>query len=86
MDRLYYIAQQADAVARRRYAQARSKSQIQGEDLAVLGALVTPLILKGQPLTRIYAEHGEELPVLFCYSTILTALNAVNSTERLPLS
>lgn len=63
MDRLYYIAQQADAVARRRYAQARSKPQIQGEDLAVLDALVTPLIRKGQPLTHIYAEHGEELPV-----------------------
>ena len=59
MDRLYYIAQQADAVARRRYAQARSKPQIQGEDLAVLDALVTPLIRKGQPLTHIYAEHGE---------------------------
>ena len=29
MDRLYYIAQQADAVARRRYAQARSKPHIQ---------------------------------------------------------
>lgn len=63
MDRLYYIAQQADAVARRRYAQARSKPQIQGEDLAVLDALVTPLIQKGQPLTHIYAEHGQELPV-----------------------
>ena len=63
MDRLYYIAQQADAVARRRYAQARSKPHIQGEDLAVLDALVTPLIRKGQPLTHIYAEHGEELPV-----------------------
>ena len=63
MDRLYYIAQQADAVTRRRYAQARSKPQIQGEDLAVLDALVTPLIRKGQLLTHIYAEHGEELPV-----------------------
>lgn len=62
-DRVYYIAQQADAVARRRYAQARSKPQIQGEELAALDALVTPLIKKGQPLTHIYAEHSAELPI-----------------------
>ena len=63
MDRAYYIAQQADAMAKRRYSQARSKPQIQREDLAALDALVTPLIKKGQPLTHIYAEHGAELPV-----------------------
>lgn len=63
LDRIYYIAQQADAVSRRRYSQSRSKPQIQGEDLAALDALVTPLIRKGQPLTHIYAEHAEELPI-----------------------
>lgn len=63
LDRLYYIAQQADAVARRRYAQARSKPRIQGEELAALDALITPLILKGQPLTHIYAEHTAQLPI-----------------------
>ena len=63
LDRIYYIAQQADAAAKRRYAQARSKPRVQREELAALDALVTPLIRKGQPLTHIYAEHGEELPV-----------------------
>lgn len=63
MDRAYYIAQQADAMAKRRYAEARSKPQIQSEEMAALDALVTPLIKKGQPLTHIYAEHGGELPV-----------------------
>lgn len=63
LDRIYYIAQQADAVAKRRYAQARSKPQIHGADLVALDALVTPLIRKGQPLAHIYAEHAEELPV-----------------------
>ena len=62
-DRAYYIAHQADAVARRRYAQARSKPQLQGDELTALDALVTPLIKKGQPLTHIYAEHETELPV-----------------------
>ena len=62
-DRVYYTAQQADAVAKRRYAEARSKPQMQKEAMAALDALVTPLIKKGQPLTHIYAEHGAELPV-----------------------
>lgn len=62
-DRKYYIAQQADAAAKRRYSEARSKPQIQGEELTALDELVSPLIKKGQPLTHIYAEHGTELPV-----------------------
>lgn len=62
-DRAYYMAQQADAVAKRRYARARSKPQLCEEELEDLDKLVTPLIKKGQPLTHIYAEHGEELPV-----------------------
>lgn len=63
MDRVYYMAQQADAMVKHRYSKARSKPQIQGEELAALNALVTPLIKKGQSLTHIYAEHGAELPV-----------------------
>ena len=44
MDRAYYIAQQADAMARRRYADARSKPHLQGEEMEALDALVSPLI------------------------------------------
>lgn len=62
-DRAYYIATQADAAARRRYSEARSKPQVQGEELASLDKLVTPLVKKGQPLTHIFAEHGAEIPV-----------------------
>ena len=62
-DRVYYTAQQADAVAKRRYAEAKNKPQMQKEAMAALDALVTPLIKKGQPRTHIYAEHGAELPV-----------------------
>ena len=62
-DREYYIAAQADAMARRRYSEARQKPQIQGDALSGLDALVTPLIKKGQPLTHIFAEHGDEIPV-----------------------
>ena len=62
-DRAYYIAAQADASAKRRYSEARSKPQVQGDDLEALNRLVTPLIKKGQPLTHIFAEHGKEIPV-----------------------
>lgn len=62
-DRVYYIAQHADAVAKARYSQARSKPHVQGEELEALDALVSPLIKKGQPLTHIYAEHKEDLPI-----------------------
>ena len=63
-DRAYYIAQQADALARRRYSNSRSKIQTRGEELERLDELVSPLILKGQPLTHIWSEHGEELGIL----------------------
>lgn len=62
-DRAYYIAAQADAVAKRRYSKARSKPQVQGDELEALNRLVTPLIKKGQPLTHIFSEHGDEIPV-----------------------
>lgn len=62
-DRAYYIAQQADAISKRRYSESRSKIQTRGEDLERLNKLVSPLILKGQPLTHIWSEHGEEIGI-----------------------
>jgi len=62
-DRAYYVATQAHAVAMRRFSEARSKPQTQGDELEALDKLVTPLVKKGQPLTHIYSEHREEIPV-----------------------
>lgn len=62
-DRAYYIAQQADAMSKRRYAAARSGPHTDSDKMAALDALVTPLIIKGQPLTHICAEHAEELQI-----------------------
>ncbi len=62
-DRAYYIAQQADAMARRRYSEARSKIQLRGDELEKFDEIVSPLIRKGQPLTHIWSEHGDELQV-----------------------
>ncbi len=61
--RAYYIAQQADAMARRRYSEARSKIQLRGDELEKFDEIVSPLIRKGQPLTHIWSEHGDELKV-----------------------
>lgn len=62
-DRAYYIAAQADAVARRRYANARCGPHVTGERMQALDDLVSPLVKKGQPLTHIFAAHAEEIPV-----------------------
>lgn len=62
-DRAYYTAQQADATAKRRYSESRSKIQTRGKELEELDELVSPLIMKGQPLTHIWSEHKEELGI-----------------------
>lgn len=62
-DRAYYIAAQADAVAKRRYSDSRRGPQLDKEEIAALDALVSPLILKGQPLTHIFSSHSTEIPI-----------------------
>lgn len=62
-DRAYYMANQADAVSKRRYSKARSKSHSSAEQLKKIDEIVSPLIRKGQPISHIYAEHGEEIGV-----------------------
>ena len=62
-DRMYYIAQQADAMSQRRYSSSRSNPHIKGEELDKLNELITPLVKKGQPLTHIFSEHSDEIPI-----------------------
>lgn len=62
-DRAYYIAHQADALSKRRYSDSRSKIQTRGNDLEKLDEIVSPLVLKGQPLTHIWSEHGDEIGI-----------------------
>lgn len=63
VDRAYYSAKQADAVYQRRLSESRTGIRTKGESLEKLDNIVSRLILKGQPLTHIYAEHGDELDV-----------------------
>ena len=62
-DRAYYIAAQAEAVAKRRYSESRRGPQLDKEEMTALDELVSPLILKGQPLTHIFSSHSAEIPV-----------------------
>lgn len=63
VDRAYYSAKQSDAAAERRYSESHMGIRTNGEQLEQLDDIVGKLIMKGQPLTHIYAEHGDELGV-----------------------
>lgn len=63
LDRAYYISHQADAISKKRYSDSRSNIQSRGEKLNKIDEIVSPLILKGQPLTHIWSEHGEEIGI-----------------------
>jgi IS30 family transposase len=62
-NRYYYNARYADAAVKRRRSESRQGVRLSKEELNELTQLIRPLIRKGQPLTHIYAEHENELPV-----------------------
>lgn len=62
-NRYYYNAKYADAAVTRRRSLSRSGVRLSKEQLKEVGDIIRPLIKKGQPLTHIYAEHENELPV-----------------------
>ena len=58
-----YIGKQADEISRRRRSDSRSHIHVQGDELREFDDFITQQIMKGQPISHIYAEHGDELPV-----------------------
>ena len=62
-DRFYYMANQADAMSKKRYSKARKKTHADKDELKRIDSIVYPLIRKGQPISHIYAEHGDEIGV-----------------------
>lgn len=62
-DRYIYSAKYAQAAVDRRRSDSRKGIRLQGEQLQELDELLTRLVNKGQPLTHIYAEHENEMPV-----------------------
>lgn len=62
-NRYYYNAKYADAAVKRRRSVSRSGARVSDEELRKIGAIIRPLLRKGQPLAHICAEHEKELPV-----------------------
>lgn len=62
-DRAYYISNQAQSAADKRRSDSRSKPRVEGHRLEQIDEIVSPLVLKGQPLTHIFAEHAKEIGV-----------------------
>ena len=57
------LANQADAMSKKRYSKARKKTHADKDELKRIDSIVSPLIRKGQPISHIYAEHGDEIGV-----------------------
>ncbi len=62
-DKYIYTAEYAEAAVKRRRSESRTGVRISNEDMKKMDELVTRLVKKGQPLTHIYAEHKNEMPV-----------------------
>lgn len=63
-NRYYYNnAKYADAAVTRRRSLSRTGVRLTKEQLKEVSDIIRPLIRKGQPLTHIYAEHENELPI-----------------------
>lgn len=58
-----YIGRQADEISRRRRSESRSHIHVQGQALREFDDFITQQIMKGQPISHIYAQHGDDLPV-----------------------
>ena len=67
-DKYIYSAKFADAAVTRRRSESRQGVRLADEKKEELDELVTRLVKKGQPLTHIYAEHENEMPV--CLRTL----------------
>lgn len=63
LDRYIYSSKLADQNSSKIRSQSRSNIHVKGEDLKNLDKLITSLLKKGQPLSHIYAEHQDEIPV-----------------------
>ena len=67
-DKYIYSAKYADATVTRRRSESRQGVRISDEKKSEMDELITKLVKKGQPLTHIYAEHENEIPV--CLRTL----------------
>ena len=69
----YYRASKAQKAYEDTLTDARTGINMTPEELQELNDLISPLILKGQPLSHIFAVHGDEIPV--CRRTLYNYLD-----------
>lgn len=73
LERYQYSATKAQAQYEQRLVNSRTGINMTLEELQQLNDLVSPLILKGQPLSHIFAIHADEIPV--CRRTLYNYLD-----------
>ena len=76
----YYRAKPAQKTYEETLTNSRSGINMSPKELEELNALISPLILKGQPLSHIFAVHGDEIPV--CRRTLYNYLDQRVFTAR----
>lgn len=74
--RYFYSAKKADGLSNERRSESRKGIQISDAQLSEMDLLISELVKKGQPLSHIYSEHGNEMPV-----SIRTVYNYIDSGE-----
>ena len=75
-----YSAKFADAAVSRRRSESRMGIRIRDEQFREMDELTTKYVRKGQPLSHIYAEHENELPV--CLRSIYNYIDAGEMTIK----
>lgn len=73
LDKYLYSAAKAQKNYEKTLSQSRTGINMTPEELQELNDLISPLILKGQPLSHIFAVHADEIPV--CRRTLYNYLD-----------
>lgn len=63
MDKHFYDAANAQKQYEKTLKKSREGINMTPDELAELNDLISPLVLKGQPLSHIFAVHADEIPV-----------------------
>ncbi len=78
--RYFYSAKYAEAAVTRRRSESRQGIRLTAEQFEEMDKLITRCVKKGQPLTHIYAEHEQELPV--CLRSLYNYIDAGEMTIK----
>lgn len=73
LDKYQYVALKAQNAYEKDLTKSRTGINMTPEELLELNDLISPLILKGQPLSHIFAVHADEIPV--CRRTLYNYLD-----------